>query len=485
VLNSELLRRLNEQRVTFGAQLAEQSSTLLDNHPRIKELKAQIAALDRQIRDEAQRIARSFENDAKIAGARVEQLQSSLDQLKQQTASTNGQDVELRALEREAKAQRDLLESYLAKYREASARDSVGAVPPDARIISRALASNTPYFPKKLPIVLIATLAILFVSAGFVTTGELLAGNVYRAEGVREGALEHAPVVHVAEPVMVPAETQTVVAAAPPAVAAPAAAPVMPEAPARKRRWMPSFEKSKQVAPADSPAEPPRVEPAVAAPSIAPAEVEAAPPAAESGLPAEDELTIEAMADALRGAGDMGKRIAVIGAARTVVTAPTAVALARALARDARVVLIDFSLERPNLAAITTDPHAPGIAELARGTASFAQVITRDRYSRLQVISAGRAGTDTAAVVMSDRLTVGIEALSRTYDHIVIDAGSAIPPARVARLAPCGVLVASGVAAATADAVRSELGNAGFTDVAIYAGKAPAFDTESPRVVAA
>src|SRR5882724_6572382 len=117
-VNSELIRRLNEQRVTLRAQLAEQSSTLLDNHPRIKELKAQIGDLDRQIRDEAQRLVRSLENDARIAGARVESLQSGLDQLKIQTASTNGQDVELRALEREAKAQRDLLASYLAKYRE-------------------------------------------------------------------------------------------------------------------------------------------------------------------------------------------------------------------------------------------------------------------------------------------------------------------------------------------------------------------------------
>ena len=49
VLNSELIRRLSEQRVTLRAQLAEQSSTLLDGHPRIKELKAQLADLDRQI----------------------------------------------------------------------------------------------------------------------------------------------------------------------------------------------------------------------------------------------------------------------------------------------------------------------------------------------------------------------------------------------------------------------------------------------------
>ena len=161
IVNSELIRRLSEQRVTLRAQLAEQSSTLLDGHPRIKELKAQIADLDQQIRGEAERLVRSLENDAKLAGARVEALSANLDQLKRQAASTNEQDVQLRALEREAKAQRDLLESYLAKYREATARDSIGAAPADARIISRAIVSNTPYFPKKLPIILVAMFATL------------------------------------------------------------------------------------------------------------------------------------------------------------------------------------------------------------------------------------------------------------------------------------------------------------------------------------
>jgi succinoglycan biosynthesis transport protein ExoP len=55
---------------------------------------------------------------------------ASLDQLKSQAASTNEQDVQLRALERDAKSQRDLLESYLAKYREASARDTINRRPP-------------------------------------------------------------------------------------------------------------------------------------------------------------------------------------------------------------------------------------------------------------------------------------------------------------------------------------------------------------------
>src|ERR1700761_4551114 len=181
ILNSELVRRLSEQRVTLRAQLAEQSSTLLDNHPRIKELKAQLAVLDTQIRDEASKVSRPRDNAARVAGGGVEGLSASLDQLKKQATSSNGQDVQLRALEREAKAQRDLLESYLAKYREANTRENIDAAPADGRIISRASVSNAPAYPKKLPIVLIATLATLLLSTGLIVTGELLRMTAPRA----------------------------------------------------------------------------------------------------------------------------------------------------------------------------------------------------------------------------------------------------------------------------------------------------------------
>ena len=95
-------------------------------------------------------------------------------------------------MEREAKSQRDLLESYLAKYREATARENIDAAPADGRIISRALVSNTPAFPKKLPIVLIATLATLMLSAGCIATAELLRMTAPRAvAGVRAGCRSH------------------------------------------------------------------------------------------------------------------------------------------------------------------------------------------------------------------------------------------------------------------------------------------------------
>jgi polysaccharide biosynthesis transport protein len=177
IVNSELIRRLNEQRVTLQAQLAEQSSTLLGQHPRIKELKAQIADLETQTRVEAAKLARSLENDAKMIEERVGEFGANLDLAKKQASALGVVDVQLRALEREAKSQRDLLEAYLARYRDVTARESPEAVLPDARIVSQAVPASTPYFPKKVPIVLIVVLATLICAVTLVTLRELLSSE--------------------------------------------------------------------------------------------------------------------------------------------------------------------------------------------------------------------------------------------------------------------------------------------------------------------
>jgi len=220
---------------------------------------------------------------------------------------------------------------------------------------------------------------------------------------------------------------------------------------------------------------------------IEPVEVAPAPPPATERENASDSVTVADIALAVLESGDMGKRIAVLGAGANVGTTATAVALARALARSARVVLIDLSLDRPNLAAIAMEPGAPGIADLVRGTATFAQIITRDRFSRVQVVPAGRVGLDAASVYRSDRLAVAVDALARTYDHVIIDAGAApgVPADRIARLAPCAVMVAGGVAAASADAVRAHLAAAGFEDIAVFEGTPPAIDMDGSREAAA
>jgi hypothetical protein len=76
--------------------------------------------LSRQIRDEARKVLTGIRSEAEIAREREEELMGRLAELKVAAASANEREVKLRALEREAEAQRALLESYLVRYREAA-----------------------------------------------------------------------------------------------------------------------------------------------------------------------------------------------------------------------------------------------------------------------------------------------------------------------------------------------------------------------------
>ncbi|WP_449410805.1 GumC family protein [Methylobacterium komagatae] len=166
VANNEMLRRTIETRITVRAQLALESRSLLPGHPRIKDLKAQLADLNAQIKGAAERAVRILENDATIADARVTSLQAAVDGQQNVVVKGNASEIELRALERDAKVQREQLEAYQTRYRETSAREAEIAAPADARIVSRAVTPTLPSFPQKLPIVGLATLLALLVSLG-------------------------------------------------------------------------------------------------------------------------------------------------------------------------------------------------------------------------------------------------------------------------------------------------------------------------------
>jgi len=399
VLNSELIRRLTEQRVTLRAQLAGQSATLLDGHPRIKELRAHLADLDRQTLEEASKISRSLDNDTRSASGRVESLSASLEQLKKQASSTNSQDVQLRALERDAKAQRDLLESYLAKYREANTRQNIDAAPADARIISRANVSNTPAYPKELPIVLIATLATLMLSTGAIVIGELL-----RVTG------PHAQAAFSSEPAMVSAPAAAVSVATETETAAGAAADI---------------------------------------------------PDMVSGL-----SELERLADDLRTAGAAARKITVLGTASSESITLTALTIARLIARSAKVVVVDLASSSLTIPAASIDPMAPGLAELMQGEASFAQIITRDRLSRVHLVSSGRPGSDRT-LLQSPRLRLAIDALLRVYDHVLLNAGTTLDlPAELLTTQACAVVVPDASMAADArNLMCDQLRAVGFNEV--------------------
>jgi capsular polysaccharide biosynthesis protein len=177
VRNSVVIQGLLETKANLQAELAQKSTTLLSNHPTIKALKAQIGELNKQITSEADRVADSLEAEAKVEADLEQRLRDDLTRAKLTAGDATKGGVTLDSLEREAKAQRDLLENYLARYSDATSRTASNSALPDVRIVSEAAPSVEPASPK-IPLILGAVgFVALALQIGAILFGELMSGR--------------------------------------------------------------------------------------------------------------------------------------------------------------------------------------------------------------------------------------------------------------------------------------------------------------------
>ena len=152
----------------LGRKEAELGESLGPEHPVMRQIQAERQQVKVKIRAEIAKIGNGMENAAQAAREREEALLRDLQDAKLEMARANEATVGLRALEREAEANRLLLEKFLTTFTEASAQEDVKAQLPDARIISRAPVPDHPSFPRKALLVAVAL-------AGATVLGVLLA----------------------------------------------------------------------------------------------------------------------------------------------------------------------------------------------------------------------------------------------------------------------------------------------------------------------
>ena len=149
VRGSQLIQRLREQEAEIDRHAAELSEEYGFRHPKIIKIKAEKRDLAAKIRSEVAKIVKGLRNEVEIAGTREAALGNNLKRLESRVARANNSEVKLRALEREAKANRDLLETFLARFGETRAQEDMDAQEPDARVISRAAVPAEPSFPRR------------------------------------------------------------------------------------------------------------------------------------------------------------------------------------------------------------------------------------------------------------------------------------------------------------------------------------------------
>ncbi|QPC87446.1 chain-length determining protein [Mesorhizobium sp. NBSH29] len=378
VLSSGLIQRLRERQVQLKADIADLSTSLLNGHPRIRALNSQLADLDKQIRNEAEKVMRGLETEAKTAQLRENQLVASLNTLKAEASRAGEEEVELRALEREAASQRDLLESYLTRYREASSRRDRNYLPVDARIFSRAIVPSEPYFPKTLPIAGAAFVASLLMMVIITLLQELFSGRAMQpAAGARPEPIDEVAMPAIAADAGYPE----------PYIAQPVQATVSGPSAYVPEPTPPQQREKREIR------------------------------ASHLG-----EVTVETAAERLI-AGGVSRAIFISPEGDE--AAATAVLVAREVA-DAglRVLLLDLTSTGAASRPMLESGVFPGITNLLASEAQFSDVIHTDAYSDCHVIPVGTADPERAMRAI-DRLPIIMNSLTTAYDVVVVECGPA------------------------------------------------------------
>lgn len=145
VLRSPLIQRLKEQEATVLRTVSELATRYGEKHPRMIDARAELAEVRSKIAAEINAIISGLESEVRVARAREDSLRKSLAELESRDAHEETAAVTLRELEREAEASRLMYETFLARFKETSAQESLQE--PDSRIVSPAVTPVVPSYP--------------------------------------------------------------------------------------------------------------------------------------------------------------------------------------------------------------------------------------------------------------------------------------------------------------------------------------------------
>ena len=164
LLDSPVLNELRARELDLNRQRAELSSEFGERHPRMVNLRAEQATLEQRKQAEIRQIAQRLRDEVQVLRSREATLEANIDSLKSQLAEYHESEIGLDALQRDADADRELLETYINRAKEIASQQK--AQEPDARVISRATLPDEPTYPRR---------ELIF---GVALVGALLAGSL-------------------------------------------------------------------------------------------------------------------------------------------------------------------------------------------------------------------------------------------------------------------------------------------------------------------
>jgi uncharacterized protein involved in exopolysaccharide biosynthesis len=120
-----------------------------------------------------ERVLKGYATAVSVATAREDSLERELNKLKSKQALANSHEIELRELEREADANRKLLETFLTRLKETTPQLDTEMQVPGATVLSPA-AVPLRSLPDKRIVLAVATIISLLLGLGLALMAERL-----------------------------------------------------------------------------------------------------------------------------------------------------------------------------------------------------------------------------------------------------------------------------------------------------------------------
>ncbi|MFO6448765.1 GumC family protein [Erythrobacter sp. NE805] len=144
-LNSGTVAALRAREAELAGEVARLSARLGPQHPELIRAKADLADVRAQVQQQIDRVLSSLEADVQAARSRLQSLEASQGRARGSLASNNAAQAGFLQLERDAKAARQIYDTFLARAQDVEAQ--AGLIRPDASIETLARVPVLPSSP--------------------------------------------------------------------------------------------------------------------------------------------------------------------------------------------------------------------------------------------------------------------------------------------------------------------------------------------------
>jgi succinoglycan biosynthesis transport protein ExoP len=156
-LSNPVITKLRQQFLDDQNKESEWSSRYGSDHQAARNLRAEMAALQRAIWDEISRIAESYKSELQIAKSQEEAIDKRMLEVFEKSGDARQSQVRLRELETAANTYRGIYETFLSRFTQSVQQQSFPST--EARLVTPASAPHSPSSPK-----IALTLALAIVS---------------------------------------------------------------------------------------------------------------------------------------------------------------------------------------------------------------------------------------------------------------------------------------------------------------------------------